>query len=555
MSGIVFWAEFPGIEQIVKASYTRTLGVTPGYIEVEMLPQSAITNIYGDFKFIFGNESLVLKDCKIDTASTTLDENGLVWSLKILDRRWRWSFGEIYGEYNIVGFGGDLIPAHERAPQVLAEYLFQAMGETNYDVSALPNDSDPHVEWDGNNPALELETLVHNLGCAVCITNDNTVKIVKLGSGASLPENGNISNDSLSINPSDAPDTIVVNGGNTLVQAWLRLRAVGLDFKGTIAPIDRLSYKPAGNTGNPNGGWAFESHLFPNVNETLEVGGVEISARKLATQTVWRWYQVDLVRTNAGKLKLLMNVPFGIGQILYGRQITPINDFLVDAEFDDTGNEFPAPCKVWGTFWKYNAGPPENVTQEYEGQFSVIGDKLVVQFDKQVLKWGGEDVGWQEADIYLLCSFFVRNYQTHAFHRYQYRLPTGQNNGTGPEVVNDDGLQLQVKMTSKPPFNSESQFKWAEVVGVKELDGDGKYLAQLALDKYQNDGTAERTYNGLIAIDTDGAIRQVRYSMDDNSGFETRASRNTESIPLIQIYNNKRERNQLKRLLSDGVKK
>ena len=82
-------------------------------------------------------------------ASARLNEDGLVWQVSLLDRRWKWAFGQVWGEFNIRDDGELLVSAFERTPQELAEYLLIAAGESLYDVSQLPNDTRPHVEWVG----------------------------------------------------------------------------------------------------------------------------------------------------------------------------------------------------------------------------------------------------------------------------------------------------------------------------------------------------------------------------------------------------------------------
>jgi hypothetical protein len=190
-----------------------------------MLPQTSLIPIYGTFKFIFGDKTLELKDCKVDLASAHKSDQGVTWSLKIFDRRWRWKHGAIWGEYNITDSNDDFIPRYRKKTQDLVLLLLKEMNE-EADVSRVPNEEYIYTNWDGSNPAFELESLCHKLGCTVVLNLDSTISIHKLGQGASLPEDPQISNENLTIDITDAPDFISVVGGETILQCWMKLRAV-----------------------------------------------------------------------------------------------------------------------------------------------------------------------------------------------------------------------------------------------------------------------------------------------------------------------------------------
>src|SRR5207302_7663300 len=103
----------------------------------------------------FGDVELEFPGCALDSAMVRRDRAGMIVSLSILDRRWAWRFGQICGRYNVRDEAGRLDAETERSPQELAQSLFTAMGESVFDVSLLPDDTRPEVNWVYVNPAVE----------------------------------------------------------------------------------------------------------------------------------------------------------------------------------------------------------------------------------------------------------------------------------------------------------------------------------------------------------------------------------------------------------------
>ena len=187
---------------------------------------------------------------------------------------------------------GGLVVDTERTPQELAALYLDAMGESGYDVSALPNDSRPAVEHDFDNPAEALADLCDSLGCRVVLRLDNTVAIVQVGVGADLPASL-LLEDSATPNPPEMPDNIAVVCGPSVYQVDFPLEAVGLDVatlaggesNETIQPIDELSYTPVG-------GWSV-ADLPYLLNVGTAAGEADVTGlRSLATKSVFRYYRI-----------------------------------------------------------------------------------------------------------------------------------------------------------------------------------------------------------------------------------------------------------------------
>ena len=206
-------------------------------------------------------------------------------SVRILDRRWKWQYGEISGRYNIREKEEEYLidPDTEKKPRQLATLLLAAMGEVGYSVDELPNDNRPQKHWVSANPANELYQLCDSLGCRVVLGLDNRVRLRRVGSGASLPVLGIEISDSVGIDAQARPDSIKVVCGPTRYQARFFLEAVGKDVDGRIKFLDDLSYRPDDGWGAAN-----VDGDFDDVRDESRC-----AAQKLAILSVFKWYRIE----------------------------------------------------------------------------------------------------------------------------------------------------------------------------------------------------------------------------------------------------------------------
>lgn len=82
-------------------------------------------------------------------------------------RKWRYakSITLLNGEYNVKDPRCWIVPETERTPQKLAMMCLNAIGVKNCNVSAMPNDSRPPINWIYANPREELAKLLDWYGC------------------------------------------------------------------------------------------------------------------------------------------------------------------------------------------------------------------------------------------------------------------------------------------------------------------------------------------------------------------------------------------------------
>lgn len=330
---------YPGIKQIVSASYSRSHGITPDVCTIEMAPQSLnpkdsdYTAIEPDGYLLFqfdeytndartGTTQILMQGCRPDKASVRRSASSETWTIPIYDRRWKWKFGSFSGHWNVKK-NGVIEPRKEKTPRELADMCLEAMGELRYETKALDDLEKlkslpyrkrvrPEVHWDRIPPAQALNELVTPLGYRVCLGWDEVVRIEKYGEGALLPTTDLMSGGFDAELP-ETPDSVTVLGGISMHEALWELEAVGLDIDGEWRPINHLSYAPR-YKGKVD--WRrTEPGIFDELKQKLE--DVEDNEKpktdelyrkyneqhSLATSTVYRCYRLKYpVGTTESKL-------------------------------------------------------------------------------------------------------------------------------------------------------------------------------------------------------------------------------------------------------------
>jgi hypothetical protein len=262
-------ATWPGAISIDSCTYTLSHGISPGTAILKMLPQDSFPAEVGTLTIGDGIESVSLPDCKVDSMIVEHDGNGFIWSLAILDRRWKWKdLGAISGAYNQLDPHSKLIPWTIRSPRELALLCLQAMGETRFEIDLPPGldraigvmhgqlnpphigvrpvtGTNPPVNWEAIPPAQALAQLCEMFGRrAIYRASTDSILIAIPGQGASLPD-GSVARESPSINSPETPSGVQVFGAPTRYQTLLNFdEAVGEEWDGSYVPINLLSYAP-----------------------------------------------------------------------------------------------------------------------------------------------------------------------------------------------------------------------------------------------------------------------------------------------------------------------
>src|SRR5262245_7936917 len=139
MQGIVTYA---GIRALPFLAFQGTLthGTSPNLFTIQIPPQNGKLIEGGSLVISYGGTSITLRDCKVDSFDVERNSDSLeVWTINILDRRWKWRMGAISGCYN-VRRGATILPSTLKSVRLLCSLCLEAMGESRPDVSAVPND-------------------------------------------------------------------------------------------------------------------------------------------------------------------------------------------------------------------------------------------------------------------------------------------------------------------------------------------------------------------------------------------------------------------------------
>lgn len=522
MAVLAGYATFPGIDQVVSATYTLSHGITPGTAVLELAPQLNFTGALGPLIFTFGEFVFEFADCLVVQHSIRRGGDGLIWSLSVLDRRWAWVYGSISGSYNVRLDDDTLDPDYQLLPVDLMTLCLAAMGETGYDLSQVPNNTYPPTNWDHANPARALADLADQLGCRVVLQIDGTVKVAQTGLGLDLPTAGvMVDGESLATKP--APDAIQVVCGKTRYQSNWLLTPLGQDTDGTIKLITQLSYAPKNGWGNE-----VPPHFWGVPDTPTKTGQVP---REFAQRTVFRWY--GIANQNLDGTSPLQ-IP-GYGPIQSLRQIFPIEDEQV-LTFVNLGKVQNLPAWVYGVYFSGDLGfinTPQGTY--YTKGFSVNRELGIVEFSDYVFKFvAGGTITW--ADLALTCALSVRDAATWTWNRHEVTWFNPSAVGTGPRILKHDEIQLNVCPIKNGQTNPTGVLQTNQVAVDTEAN---YYLAAAQLD-YQLTTPEERTYMGLVPINPDGAIQQVTWSVSNTAGATTRASRNNEWNPAVPPYRERR---------------
>lgn len=537
-------AYFPGVERIVSFRGAMQHGRTPSMFQLVIAPQARRIEGAGNLVLTFGQTKITLRDCIVDSASYQFDEGGYLVGLNILDRRWKWLYPTISGLYNQTDDAGLLIDSDglnnadstlinsKRTPQQLARLLLEAMGEKNYDVSQLPNDVFPKMDWAVTNASAALADLVEQLGCRIVYDYiKDRVVIVRLGEGKPLP-NLPFIDAQLDINPPETPSEVRVYTTPILFQADFLLEAVGLETDGTIKPIDKLSYKPTA-------GWASsDARYFHSITN--------VDNRKLAQQSVFRWYRIVL----PAKVKL----PGGNPAVkLEDRRQIVLDERQVEKDTEGD-RQRRRPAWVFGAWYSGDfsygvssivtatggntASAPTPITNAKDAQivtipFELDDDNKMVRFSEPVYKLDLTNSALAAATLRLRTAFRLRTYKTGEFYRiYDGRQLKNARGKTAPLCTIREDIEptLRNKYTAAYADNGVAENRLT-------VGSQLKYYLDSQVAEFNGiDAPEAKKYPGIIAQGLDGAIQSVVWEISEAGGFTTIQRNQDRGSPGVVPY-------------------
>lgn len=565
MSALTPQFRFGNIQGVESVSFSLSRGVQPSVCTVSMplniegLDRKPKTMYFSD-----GIRTVQFADCIISDVSPDVDGEGFqVMSIAILDRRWKWGFGHISGTYNIRS-AGQIKAATKKTPRELATLIFEAMGDKKFDVSKMPNDTFPFIDWDLKTPASALQELCDSVGAHVCLGHDDVARVFRDGEGQEIP---NVPSSSFGkgFDFGAQPGKVGIATGNMQWEFDFPLVPVGLDVDAKIKSIYELSYMPSG-------GWGGCTPPFmSSVN-----GGIDrVTGRpkslgnqlKLARETVWRWFKID-------KPYNLSKMPLTDEKLETVDQLFPLLDYQLEYEeistvqkvsLGDTAydpeNLNRKPQLVWGQFYDESGTGDDNTVEllgsgddakpfnypvgvdlskfkeDATGKRDVILKALIypkgftIDQDRQLVIFSDPVYRIISGDFYLprlwlrtSCNF--RNLKTRAPYRKNMlkAVPNAPDSKLVEWTEREELVPSWYKRDGKDYNN------------LKSVEDSLNYYIQYALDKYRSRTPAHADIPYLLPFSPDGKIAQVIFSIDGEGFISTQINKELEALSTPVSY-------------------
>lgn len=517
-------ATWPGVSQTAGFSFTVQPGVKPSTCRLQIRDPRRDISPRGDLVLSTtggpNDETLTFYDCAVDRAALQRDGSGFIWTLPIRDRRWKWQFGSISGDYNVAKGGGYV---REKTPRELALLLFEAFGETGADVSRLPNDSRPRRRWEHANPASELESLCLELGCMVCLNfTTNVAEVWPIGEGRSLPTQSS-TGQGYALEAKAKPTSLELIGGRTLFEATLDANtAVGLDVDGVWKAIDFLSYRPAL-------GWELEPPSMPNVTGTHTAADRVVQNRELALATVWKNYRITNI--NGG---ISISPP-----LLQGTDLAPVtvDDLALESARATYatglgGQPERLPHYVFAGYWDTGG-----TLAYYPGGSTIDAQNGLVRFAEPMYNVEGGTMA--PATVRVTTAFAAG--RDGLYHHYRRTQGLGDP-GTEAEVVRRPDLVQTVVYADNITDN------------VAELDAEADSILTAAADAYEVGSSGGINYGGLAAVSPDGLTRQVTWRGGGGSLTSTEVSLARGHAPGVVSWEEQQRRRRAAMIVDRAIK-
>ena len=553
---------FGNVTGVQQFSMTRSRGIQPGTIQfvVPVIPQIP----YGTVAPVFisdGIRNMTFPDCLLQSVDIDYS-NGYRYMVTLLDFRWKWSYGEISGEYNTIR-GGIILPSTRKKPQELAKLCLSEMGVRKYDIRQLPNDTYPEITWDLERPSAALESLCSSLGCTICPQIDGSVTISKNGVGKKLPiVQGAEMRESIKFG--QVPDNIHVSASATVWEISLKIELpFGLerDKTGSVVPVEnvidwnKVSYKPPGGWGNE------DPVLLPNVARNITNTDPRQAIkdrdriRGLAQESIWKMFGFKFPFNLPG-------LPFPITNI---NQLIFLDDLLTQSSISyvspSQGTVTELRRKkpfVYGRYYDRKDTGKNNVDKFshewakdrkliYPGGFSMDKDRGIIVMGDAVYLYDREPNAKEKytvPELYFRTAVSVKDPETSKYYREVFKQKTAQSNNTKPLWVKRSDLRREINVdpvTSKPIEDGGDN----EETLKKELTKYAKY----ELDKLETVNPIQGSYTGFIYMELDGCIEQVTYSIAESGETETTASYGYEYSLVIPSFDERRRIGMLNALI------
>lgn len=538
-----------------KASFTLSHGVQPSTATIEVVhPTRQVRLANGALRIVQNGRNVAnFKGCAIvDVFRVNAETN--VYTVKIADRRWKWQIGggTISGRYNVRRPDGTVIAETQKTAQELAKLCLDALGERGYDVSQLPNSFDPdyapEVNWDYQRPVQALSELVGKLGCRVCLTDRDRIKVVVPGRGNRLPTRDTTAENS-SVSNVAVPDSLDVICEQTIFQGLLELEEVSQEPDNTFVRCDDSVMKPDEK-------WEEYSPEYPD--RAVTYGDTDEERKQnqmLVKRTVWRTFRIR------GQAHGGLNVPGYRGTVSHRWQYQMLPE-LVDSETNEDGSATHLKPYVVGTYVDYSLPPESNQTLpsgntygdvRFPDDIQIDAANGLVRMPRAMYRLDEED-NYAFPRLWVYVAYHILHHEKRIADRYVYnhRLPVRPSD-TKPQPLPVDGLRRIVKIKHQYNRNSEQWRLRGHSENTPEVDQEARKYARAKQEELEPDEGEDNSYAGFVSVSPDGAIQQVSWNLADGVGT-TRASRNTEHSVYVPRYNDRNLMNQMRYVATETTR-
>lgn len=516
---------YPGL-QIRHAAMTFSRGVTPSVCTVAAIPQANLDLPPSLLRFDYGSNTVQFQDAAIMAAFVRRRymRKGWLHSIQIVDRRWRWAFGGIGGEHNRRRPDGTLDTNTQKSPAQLMTLCLQAMGESGFDVSRVPEGVFPYVNWDGVNPALALAALCDYVACDVVLNYlTNRVEIWPLGTGNSISTGFGEEHPKFAYkSPAKIPSEIQVHCGPSRFQNKLKLRAVATNLSGQQSLIDQSSLMPFG-------GWSTQALHFPSVTGDNQAAALD---------QVWRDYRV------VGQADGSLNVPGVSGNISSIDQYH-LGDNLISYETDLSGKSRSLPYAVGGNYFPYSDIPGNCTNKQWLGRTTLDADRRLVKFSDPVISLTSEGA-ITEPTMFIVTSYTLTDENGSPIHVSR-----------AGNVGGDGGILLLLRNELfGAQISAYDTGSGVSIVGnnnnLDTVNQEADRYVQIFQQKFNQPFASELTYPGIIPGTLDGNVCQARWECGTNRAPKTMACE-VEELDVTAVPRTERRRREILAQLAEGL--
>lgn len=569
-----------GVNEVISFRGTLNHGIQPSTFVAEIIPQQINeANVEIDIKYPHPANGVELKECLIDSSSYSASRSGLVSTLYIKDFRWKWAYKQITLLANIRRGDGEIIidpqykyHAKKMTVSDILDEIEKALGARIIRKATFPADYYPEIIWDSYNAATALSDLLSPLAIRIVPSFEpNIVSIHNAGVGGNLPTD-DLESLGTDTNPRERPKRIRVVSAPVLRTVDIGLYPV-IQTSSGFEEADNSIYKPT------MGRWGSAIDVSDEVATYPNETGRDLTTQEceFVESSAFQWFTVvpseipPRENSSGDMLERQKNI-VGYGSMPGGTQLLTRYDILRGLQnFICEKSVLKGPEQTGDITYSISARRPfvygaflhEQETDVDARAGLTANDNSADDF-KDIGQTVKNQLSYVESDTneenrttndtlrkYIVPVPFSIDFDSGlvVFSRKVYLNRDGDNYfpelclRAAVKTVNASGtfnrLEHIINVDPKSPADEiyielndvVPMWEYADGFGNRALDYQQQlkdYAEQILKTLSTPDEAATATYAGIKAIDLDGAIQSVSWSVG-SSGARTTATRNQDT--------------------------